>query len=814
MNKILFDKDWNFFKGNYMPFSPFPAQIEESRWEPVELPHDAVIGLERSAANSTGMAEGYTQSSMLYYRKKFTALHEWKDKKVWIEFDGIFMNAEVIINGNHVAFHPNGYTGFLVDLTNYIHIGQENELVVTVNNLAKPNSRWYSGAGIYRHVYLRICNHTYIEPWSIKITSAMKSNLDTGESQTASEFAACKEANVNVKATVINEKNHTQKGYLQYRIIKKQADTSTDIEFRSSLKEIAPSAKIEIESNIVVYNPAIWNLENPNLYTLQYKWISCTDNEVVEEEGEETFGIRTISFDSKQGFQLNGKTIKLKGGCIHHDHGPLGAASYDDAEERKLHILKKAGYQAIRSSHNPPSNRFLELCDEMGILVINEAFDGWHIGKVAHDYHIYFADWWKRDMKAMIDRDYNHPSVIIHSVGNEVAERDGSSNGYRVCRELADYARELDPTRPTMVASNAIFVKAKEGEDNNWAANIKGNVVDKENDIFGEKTAPFFDAVDISGYNYLTNRYSFDKEKYPDRVIVGSETYPHEAYKNWIEMLSNNNVIGDFVWTAYDYLGESGVGKVEYDIQEGWGGAYPWFHANCGDFDLCGFKRPQSYYRDILWGLRKKPFIGVYHPSTLNKKILFKPWGWEPVLENFTFPGYEGSQTMVDVYSPYEEVELFVNDVSYGRQKAGAANQNKASFVITYEAGSILAEAYQNNVKVNEAKLHTVDTPQKIRLTTDYVGEQLIYVVAEIVDKKENRVVHSTDCIDFECEGDGVLLALGNGDARSTESFTGSSKSAYNGRLLAIIKRTGTGAIYLKADASNLSGTVLEVSGS
>lgn len=800
MNKILFDKDWSYFKGDYMPFSPFPAQIEETRWKPVDLPHDALIGLERAAGNSTGMAEGYTQNSMLYYRKKFTALHEWSDKKILIEFDGIFMNAEVIINGNHVAFHPNGYTGFLVDLTKYIKTGQENELVVTVNNLAKPNSRWYSGAGIYRHVYLRICNLTYIEPWSMKITSGMS---NAGE------------ANVNVKATIVNENNCTRKGYLNYRIKRKNSDMDTDVEFSSSIVEIALSDKIEVESDIAILDPVIWDIESPNLYTLQYQWVSCVESlesEMVEEEGEETFGIRTLSFDSEKGFQINGRTVKLKGGCIHHDHGPLGAASYDDAEERKLRILKKAGYQAIRSSHNPPSNRFLELCDELGILVINEAFDGWHIGKVAHDYHIHFADWWQRDMKAMIDRDYNHPSVIIHSVGNEVAERDGSSNGYQVCRELADYARSLDPTRPTMVASNAIFVKAKEGEDSNWAANIKGNVVDKENDIFGEKTAPFFDAVDISGYNYLTNRYRFDKEKYPKRVIVGSETYPHEIYKNWTEMLSNNNVIGDFVWTAYDYLGESGVGKVEYDIQEGWGGAYPWFHANCGDFDICGFKRPQSHYRDILWGLTEKPYIGVYHPSTFNKKILFKPWGWEPVLESFTFPGYEGRQTMVDIYSPYEEVELIVNGVSYGKQKAGAANQNKASFVITYHAGSIRAAAYQDNVKVNESELHTVGAPQRIHLTMDYAGEQLIYIIAEIADSNGNRVIHCTDSIGFECGGDGILFALGNGDATSTESFTGLSRCAYNGRLLAIVKRTGNGPIYLKATSLNLTGAELELS--
>lgn len=796
MEKILFDHNWSYFMGDYMPFAPFPAQISEEHWKSIDLPHDAIIGLKRDANNSSGMAEAYTRASMLYYRKQFVYSKEWNGKKILIEFEGIYMNSEIIINGNHVQFHPYGYTGFIVDLTPYLLFDSANELIVTVNNLAKPNSRWYSGAGIYRHVWLRICNSIHVKPWGVQIITDHLNEFD---------------AAITVKTVVRNHAKHTT-GYLLYKIATNDSEQEYTTEHKSQNFTIKQNSEEVIETRMEIKDPLLWDMDHPNLYTLQYELLVEGEyGYTVMDHGMETFGLRTISFDSRDGFRLNGRTVKLKGGCIHHDHGPLGAASYDEAEERKLSILKSSGFEAIRSAHNPPSPKFLELCDKMGILVINEIFDGWQVGKVAHDYHLYFQDWWKKDLEAVVERDFNHPSVIMRSIGNEVAERDGSSRGNEICKRISDYTKELDSTRPTMVASNAIFVKAKEGEDNNWAANIKGNIVNTEHDLFGNLTEGFFAGVDIAGYNYLTNRYQYDREKYPDRVIIGSETYPHEMFQNWHKMLQNNNVIGDFVWTAYDYLGESGVGKVEYEQQNGWGGAYPWYYANCGDFDVCGFKRPQSYYRDILWGRRKKPYIGVYDPAYHGKKILFKPWGWEPVLSSFTFPGFENRETSVDIYCAYDEIELFVNDISYGRKKSGIEVEYKTSYTIKYDPGSIRAVAYENGRVAEETIVKTAGKPQKIKLTPEDRDGSLIFIKAEIVDQNDNHVPYCQTKVEFFCNENGRILATGNGNPQTEESFTDHSKTTYEGKALLIVKRESLDKIKIKACADGLEGTEIEI---
>ena len=797
MESILFDRDWKYCSGRYSSFAPFnPSNIPSDDWKAVDLPHDAAIGLERSADYPTGFAEAYTQPNMFYYKKTFDCPREWSGKTVLAEFEGVYMNAEVMLNGNHLAFHSYGYTSFLVDLSDYLKYGDSNEMLLIVDNLAKPSCRWYTGAGIYRHVRIHIAEDVAVHPWDMHIDTPV---VDAYSAQ------------IHMTAYLTNQSGKSKTGKIEYAVF--QMDDLQKPVLNDTAAFRISGNKEKIEKTCVLANPKLWDVVSPNLYRFCYT--IRLDNGTVCDSGEVTFGIRSFSCDSLNGFRLNGRSLKLKGGCVHHDNGPLGVASFDEAEERRVRLLKEAGYNAIRCAHNPLSPGFLDVCDRVGMLVIDEIFDNWQVAKNPHDYHIHFRDLWKEDLRSTVYRDYNHPSIVMWSIGNEVAERDGSSRGAEICRMLANYTRELDHTRLITSAVNAIPLSAAAANDN-WAANMKGNVVHKERDEFGEKTQAYFDALDVAGYNYLTKRYAFDRERFPQRVIMGVETYPHTLYENWTETVKNPNVAGDFVWTSWDYLGESGIGKVEYDVQNGWGGAFPWFYANCGDFDVCGVKRPQSYYRDILWGLRQKPYIGVYDPEVYGKKLIFKEWAWEPVQANYTFPGCEGMKTAVDVYCANEEVELFVNGVSCGRKPSGAACENKTTFEITYLPGELKAVAYQNGQAVSEEILYTSGKAEKIQLeaeTPNFLEGQrhLYFVHAKVTDKEGNLIYCSGQSVQFECTGAGRILAVANGDPCTTESFTAKERTIYQGRAMVILERTGDEEICLKAVSDDFDSAEIKL---
>jgi beta-galactosidase len=536
---------------------------------------------------------------------------------------------------------------------------------------------------------------------------------------------------------------------------------------------------------------------------------------VVDEE-KTTFGVRTIAVDAKNGFRLNGVGMKLKGGCVHHDNGLLGSASYDRAEERKIELMKASGYNAIRCAHNPPAPAMLDACDRLGMLVIDETFDCWRMGKNPNDYQLYFEDWWQRDTESMVRRDRNHPSIIMWSIGNEVGERTGISDGYAWCKKQADCVRALDNTRFVTSAVPFLFEELlpeiTANPDAIWDIG-NGKPTDPAKDRWGNVTKDFFAPLDVGGYNYLNNRYPFDAQQFPERVVCGTETWPHQAFATWDSTMQLVNVIGDFVWTSIDYLGESGIGKVTVDAPEGlFFSQDPWpYHlANCGDIDICGFKRPQSYYRDILWGMRSEPYIAVLPPQYYGKKIVFNPWGWEPVIASWDFPGTEGLKTQVDVYSDSAEVELLVNGASAGRRPAGAANKNKATFEVAYAAGKVEAVAYSAGKETGRFALHTPTAPAALRLTADHTvlkaayGD-LAYVTVEIVDRRGAVVKHASDEVSFEISGVGDVLAVGTANPVSEELYVGSQRCAFEGRLLAVVRSSGdTGEITLKATAPGL----------
>ena len=482
--------------------------------------------------------------------------------------------------------------------------------------------------------------------------------------------------------------------------------------------------------------------------------------------------------------------VLLKGGCVHHDNGILGSASFDRAEERKVALHKANGYNAIRCAHNPPAPAFLDACDRLGILVIDEAFDCWRQGKNPGDYHVAFDDWWQRDLDNMVLRDRNHPSIILWSIGNEIIERDGRGGGAQIAKQLADRVREVDPTRPVTAAICGV-----------WDAQRTWQDMD-----------PVFSALDVGGYNYQLAEYRADHERLPERMMVGTESMALDAFDHWMSVEENSYVLGDFIWTSLDYLGESGIGRVYFEDEKfAFLGDYPWHQANCGDLDLCGFKRPQSYYRDILWKTGAPLYIGVHTPVPEGKVQKLTRWGWPDVHPSWTWPGEENHDFQVSVYSACDQVELFLNNRSLGLQPSGKAEKFTATFNVPYEPGELKAVGINGGKPAAEISLHTAVAAASLSLSPDRIhlnadGQDLSYVTVELLDG--NGRVHP--CADrevfFTVQGAGSLAAVGNANPTSTESYVGHVRSTYHGRCLAALKAgSEPGTITLRAQADGVA---------
>jgi len=796
MIKQAFDAGWEYTEGGTF-FGMLLAQTQ-----PITLPHDASIGKARSADHPSGPGGAYAWNGVVSYCKRFHAPIEWQGQRVQLEFEGVMMHAEVTVNGQLVALHPYGYTSFLVDLTPYLQYGAHNEVLVTANNSAQPNSRWYTGTGLYRHVWLRQGGVLHIPPWGVFVT--------TPEIDPAASTAA-------VATELTNTSDAPATAVLRSTI---RTSSGATVAQDETTLDLAAHTTLTASQQLPVADAQLWSVDTPHLYTLNSEVL--LDGAVVDRETTR-FGIRSIAVDPANGFRLNGVPMKLKGGNVHHDHGLLGAASYDRAEERKVELMKSAGFNALRCAHNPPAPALLDACDRLGMLVIDESFDIWRMGKSTNDYHLYFEQWWQRDTEAMVKRDRNHPSVIMWSIGNEIVESTGRSDGDAWSRKQADYVRALDPIRLVTQALPILFdevlpLMAQDG-DAMFAAMVNAPTPTPDNDRWGMLTEAFAAPLDVAGYNYLTHRYDYDSDWFPARVMCGTESWPHQAFAVWEATTRRPAVIGDFVWTAVDYPGESGIARVAIDPPlAGFSAPYPYHLANCGDFDICGFKRPQSYYRDIMWGVRTAPYIGVLDPQLSGKTIRFSPWGWEPVLDSWTYPGWEGKPTRVDVYSADEEVELLINGMSAGRKPAGAAQQNKATFEVTYQPGTLVAVGFTGGAEQGRTELTTAGPPVALRLTPDQTtigaaAGNLSYVTAEIVDEHGAIVTHATDEVSFEITGPGELLAVGTANPVSRESYVGTQRRAFQGRLMVVVRSSGQGgAIRLTATANGLATAETRVS--
>jgi beta-galactosidase len=786
MIKQNIDRQWRFM-----------AAGNSNNWQPkykgaiVDLPHDFSISQKRDPDSLSGASNGFFPGGTAVYEKNLFIPKDWEGNKVIIEFEGVYMNATVRFNNQIVAQHPYGYTSFHCDLTPYLLYDRDNVIRVTVNNGALPNTRWYSGSGIYRHVWLMVGESVHIAPWGVFASTPEVSEAEAVvKVSTGVENSGKADESVTVRSTIFTA-------------------CGCKAAFGEVELKLPGGSSYEAEQTFKISKANLWSVDSPYLYTLKSEILR---NGAVIDSTETQIGIRSISFDAQKGFELNGVTMKLKGGCVHHDCGLIGAASYDRAEERKVELLKNSGFNAVRCAHNPPSPAFLDACDRLGMLVIDEAFDCWREGKNPNDYSNYFEEWWQRDMASMILRDRNHPSIIMWSTGNEIVERDGRSEGYDYARKLADFVRSLDDTR---AVTNALCGINPDPMVSGLAANLL--TVEESHDYWGELSSKFVEPLEVVGYNYLLNRYESDGKKFPGRIICGTETFPKQAYDYWKAVEELPYVIGDFVWTSIDYLGEAGIGHVWYNGEKQGLGSYPWHQAYCGDIDICGFKRPQSYYRDCVWGVSKTPYMAVYKPENYGKAADISAWGWTDVVSSWTWPGFEGKPTVVDVYSAHSEVELFINGKSMGRKPAGKANRYIASFEVVYEAGELLAVGYENEVENSRAVLRTAGEPAAIRLTPDRsilkaeFGD-LSYITVELLDTEGNVMHNGSNSIYFTVSGAGSLLAVGNGNPVSEEMYVGNQRRAHEGRAMVVVRsKSAAGEITLTAAAEGIPASSVTI---
>lgn len=773
-----FDNNWKFYYGDTTDLSNDykNANFNDASWRTLNLPHDWSIEHPFKKDNPAGTGGGALPGGIGWYRKTFTVPASSQNKNIYIDFDGIYRNSEVWINDHYLGFRPSGFISFRYDLTPYIKYNGKNIIAVKVDNSKQPNSRWYSGSGIYRNVWLVTTNKTHIDHWGTYITTPK---------------VAQHSADIVINTKINNgENNHSVKTTI-YDAAGKIVATKTG--------SISTNNTNDISQTISLTHPHLWSLDDPYLYK------AVTQLQVsgkVIDDYETPFGIRYFQFDSEKGFSLNGKHIKINGVCNHHDLGALGAAINTRALERQLEILKAMGCNAIRTSHNPPAPELLDLCDKMGFIVMDEAFDMWKAQKTKYDYHLYWDEWHKKDLQDQVLRDRNHPSVMIWSIGNEIPEQwsPKDSAGAKIARELAAIVHSLDTTRPITAANNH---------------------PDKNNSIIQSG------ALDLIGYNYHQQLYPKFPETFPGQKFIATETVsaletrghydmPSDSIRRWpkrwdipfnegnpnFTVSSYDNVSapwgstheetwkvikkydflsGQFIWTGFDYIGEPTP--------------YPWPARSSyfGIIDLAGFPK-EVYY--------------MYQSEWINKPVLhiFPHWNWTP------------GQT-IDIWAYYnnaDEVELFLNGKSLGVKKKQGDDLH-VMWRTTFTPGTIKAVSRKNGKVVLTKEIHTAGQPAKMQLTADRKnikanGKDLSFITVKVTDADGNMVPHADNLIKFSISGPGFIAGTDNGNQTSMESFKASEHSAFNGLCLAIIQSNGkSGAITVAATAEGLPPATITI---
>lgn len=784
MRKIPFNDTWTFWK----------VGCEENK-QTVSLPHDAMLAEERTATSMGGANISFFEGGDYVYEKIFDyqagtgkcGICAEPGSRVVIEFEGVYRNAEVYLNERKLAMRPYGYTNFYVELTDHLLQG-ENSLRLIAFNSQQPNSRWYTGSGIYRPVNLYILpkQHILLNGVKIKTTDYVNPTVDVS-------------INTNGEGRVKVE--ITKKG--QEKVLY-SAEGDTD----GSLKLTVPMP-----------GAALWSNETPNLYTC------CVSFEGDHEEVN--FGVRMVECTVEKGFCINGKRVILRGACIHHDNGVIGAVAEPYAEERKIRLLQKVGYNAIRSAHNPCSKALLDACDESGMLVLDEYIDMWYIHKTKYDYTDYFDTWWQQDLADMVDKDYNHPSVIMYSIGNEVAET-SQKRGIDLTKQMTEHLHSLDETRKVTCGVNIFFnylfsmgfgvysdkkadqqakeakVKSSVGSEfyNNIAGIMGASFMKTGATLHGSnvKTRDAFANMDVAGYNYGIKRYRGDLVHYPNRIILGTETFCADTYTFWEMAKKHPALIGDFVWAGMDYLGEAGIGAWEYkDYAPDFNHGVGWLTAGSGRMDITGRSGGEALYTRVAFELDD---IHMAVVPVMEHKQQHSPSAWKltNAIPSWSFSGLEGADATVEVYSRAYKVALFVNGTKVGEKKRG--NNCRFIFKTKYHDGKLEAKAYDETGKqIAQTSLQTAGKATKLTLLPEEksIGkDDLCYVRIRYTDDKGEIKPLTRGVVKVSVEN-GVLLGMGNGCSYNHDGYLNEFTDTYYGEALAVIRPTGSGDVRVKA---------------
>jgi beta-galactosidase len=799
--RLSADFEWKFSQGE-VPGAEKP-DFDDRQWRTLNLPHDWSIEGPYAQSEATGGGGGYLPTGIGWYRRAFTAPEAWRAKKVFVEFDGVYMNSDVWLNGQLLGHRPFGYMSFEYDLTPYLKFGQANVLAVRVDNSHQPNSRWYSGSGIYRHVWVTVTDPLHVSHWGTYVTTP-KVSEDS--------------ATIRIRTQIQNESSSRQDFTLVTEILDAQGAVVARAE---SNKALAAGVSEESEQSLAVARPKLWSIESPNLYFVH---TTLKLGAQVADDFSTPFGIRDLAYDVDKGFLLNGKPVKMQGMCLHHDGGCVGAAVPLGVWERRLRELKAMGCNAIRLSHNPPAPELLDLLDRQGFLVMDEAFDEWKSPKVREGYAKYFVEWSQRDLTDMLRRDRNHPSIVIWSVGNEIPEQT-RTNGPAVLRPLVETCHREDPTRPVTSACDNIFTDTKSA------------------------TPAFVNLLDVVGYNYAdrwgTRRetmYDDDRHAFPRRKMLGTESSVVgargdysltggggfggfgggpgsagggagtkrppgytlsmiRAEQLWKFIKVHDYVIGDFGWTGIDYLGES---------------RWPGKLAASGMLDTCGFPKDNYYFYQSQW--------------TTNLMLhLFPHWNWK---------GKEGQVIPVVCYTSCDTVELFLNGRSFGvkslefprqgtaggwnsyarpQQPTGSTADLHLTWDVPYEPGTLKAVGYKYGRDVCEEEIVTTGEPAAVVVASDRAnlfadGRDVAHLTVKIVDAQGKTVPAATNLVSFELQGPAKLIGVDNGNPVSHEAYQSNERLAYHGQCLAIIQSTRqAGHVRFALRSEGLSGAQIEL---
>ena len=804
--EVSFDEDWLFLRGDATGAQA--VAFDDGSWQKLALPHDwsiedlpyatstdgaatadpslfdytstpagpdvpVVIGPFDPQNSAGGSATGYTVGGIGWYRKHFDLTRpgrhsqgsdDWvQQRHVELRFDGVYEDADVWLNGVHLGFHPNGYTSFAYDLTPYLNPTGANVLAVRVNNSGK-NSRWYSGSGIYRHTWLTSTAAVRIPLWGVFVstpTVAVQRSVAHVEAQATNLGASSAVAEVLVTVTDPHGR----------RLASRSA----------SAQSLAAGSTASYAVDVPITGARLWSPESPSLY--QARTDVFVGGRLVDSVST-TFGIRALEFNGTDGFLLNGTPTKVRGACIHHSFGPMGAVALDRSNEREIEVLQQAGFNAIRTAHNPPAPALLEACDRLGMLVWDEFSDMWDAAKNPDDYHLYFPQYWQQDLTGMILRDRNHPSVIIWSLGNEIND---TTNGQRGT-QMAALVHSLDQTRPVSQGAQP----------------------------FTSITNPMYQYVDVADVHYDLPSPNKDAlhAAYPTKAMTQSESWPATIYDDFQLALDNPWFVGSWVWAGWDYLGEAGAGAPIYAANDQnlpvfGNGLYPWFQDFQGDIDLIGQRKPQNYWRSVVYGSSPLELL-VERPAPAGTQQFANNWSYYDELRSWTWDVPEGQDMTVHAYTTGDSVTLLLNGSPVATNPVTAADKRVSTFTVPYAPGELTAVASRNGQEIGQQTLRTTGAPAALRVFSDTQvlttgRDDLAHVLVEVLDGHGRRVPDAVVSVSFQVTGAGELVAVGNGNPHNIDSFKRSGRYTWHGQALAILRPAKTrGRLTLTATAPGL----------